>query len=123
MAQLQIAGDQLELHLTTAEKLESVHSDLRVPLAAVQTVEVIEDAHRRAGIGSGVKVGTRIPGVIEVATIRGLTQKIFAAVHHDTPRGVCVSLDGTQWDEWIVGCTDPEDVAATLSRALSAPSE
>jgi hypothetical protein len=123
MAQLQIAGDQLELHLTTAEKLESVHSDLRVPLAAVQTVEVIEDAHRRAGIGSGVKVGTRIPGVIEVATIRGLTQKIFAALHHDTPRGVRVSLDGTHWDEWIVGCTDPEDVAATLSRALSAPSE
>jgi hypothetical protein len=65
MAHLQIAGGQLELHLTTAERLESVHSDPRVPLAAVQTVEVIKDAHQRAGIGSGVKAGTRIPGVIE----------------------------------------------------------
>ncbi len=39
---------------------------------------------------------------------------IFAAVHHDTPRGVRVLLRGTSCDEWIVGCADPEAVAAGL---------
>jgi hypothetical protein len=123
VAELRIAGDQLELHLTAAEKLESVHGDIRVPLSFVQSIEVIDDAHRPAGIKSGVKIGTRIPGVIEVATIRGLTKKIFAAVHHDTPRGVLVSLEDAPWDEWIVGCADPEQVAATLSHALTTPSD
>lgn len=120
MAELQIADDQLVLHLTAAEKVESIHGDLRVPLAAVKSVEVIEDAHRRAGIRAGVKVGTRIPGVIEVATIRGRKTKIFAAVHHDTPRGVRVVLaDGSSWNEWIVGCADPEAVAAAVASPVS----
>jgi hypothetical protein len=61
--------------------------------------------------------------VIEVATIHSLSKKMFAAVHHDTPRGVRVALNASPWDEWIVGCADPEAVAATLSHALPAPSD
>jgi hypothetical protein len=75
MAELRIAGDQLELHLTAVEKLESVHGDIRLPLSVVQSIEVIDDAHGPAGITAGAKVGTRIPGVIEVATIHGLTKR------------------------------------------------
>jgi hypothetical protein len=30
---------------------------------------------------------------------------------------VRVRLEGAPWDEWIVGCTDPEAVAATLASA------
>ncbi len=120
MAELRISGAELVLHLTAAEKVESVHGDLRVPRSALTGVEVIDDAHRRAGIRAGLKVGTRIPGVIEVATIHGLHRKIFAAVHHDTPRGVRVILDGAAWDEWIVGCADPETVAAAVSGPVGA---
>jgi hypothetical protein len=39
---------------------------------------------------------------------------LFAAVHHDTPRGLRIRLDGTPFDEWIVGCADPEAVADRL---------
>jgi hypothetical protein len=35
-------------------------------------------------------------------------------VHHDTPRGLRVRLEGSSYDEWIVGCADPEAVAAGL---------
>ena len=41
-------------------------------------------------------------------------RKIFAAVHHDTPRGVRVLLQGVPYDEWLVGCADPEAVIAGL---------
>jgi hypothetical protein len=114
MAELRVEGGELALELTAAEKFEGVHGDLRVPLSAVTAVEVLDNAHEAAGIRKGVKIGTRIPGVIEVGTVQGLSQRLFAAVHHDTPRGLRVQLQGTSFDAWIVGCADPEAVAARL---------
>jgi uncharacterized protein len=114
MAELRIDGNQLVLHLSAAEKLEGVHGDLRAPLSAVRGVEVLNDAHAPAGVRAGIKIGTRIPGVIEVGIVQGATQRLFAAVHRDTPRGLRVRFEGTSYDEWIVGCADPEAVAAGL---------
>lgn len=113
MAELQVQGGELVLHLSGLEKAEAVHGDLRVPLTAVRGVDVLDDAHGPAD--AGFKVGTRIPRVVEVATLRTVHRKIFAAVHHDTPRGVRVRLEGADHDEWIVGCADPEAVVAGLS--------
>ena len=116
MAELQVEGGELVLHLSAVEKVEGVHGDLRVPVAAVRGVEVLDDAHAPVGIRVGAKVGTRIPGVIEVGSVLGSKKRIFAAVHHDTPRGLRVSIsDDSSYDEWIVGCSDPEAVAAGLS--------
>lgn len=115
MAHLVVDGDELVLRLTRAEKLEGVHGDLREPLSSVTGVEVLDDAHLAADI-LGFKVGTRIPGVVEVATVHG-ARTMFAAVHRDTPRGVRVSFSGAAQDEWVVGTTDPEEVAAAINAA------
>ena len=88
MAELQLEGDELVLHLSGAEKAEAVRGDLRVPLSAVRGVEVVDDAHSWTGIGAGFKVGMRVPGSATVATVRGHGEKVFVAVHGDTPRGV-----------------------------------
>ena len=117
MAELRVEGAELVLHLSGVEKAEAVHGDLRVPLSALRGVEVIDDAHDWTGIGAGFKVGMRLPGVATVATVHGHGEKVFIAVHRDTPRGVRVRLAGAPWDEWIVGCADPEAVAATLAPA------
>jgi hypothetical protein len=114
VAELRIDGNQLVLHLSAAEKLEGVHGDLRAPLSAVRGVEVLDDAHAPVGVRAGIKIGTRIPGVIEVGVVQGATQRLFAAVHRNTPRGLRVRFEGTSYDEWIVGCADPEAVAAGL---------
>ena len=114
MADLRIDGNQLVLHLSGAEKVEGVHGDLRAPLSAVRGIEVLDDAHGPVGVKAGIKIGTRIPGVIEVGVVQGRAMRLFAAVHHNTPRGLRVRLDGTAYDEWIVGCADPEAVAAGL---------
>ena len=71
MAELQLEGDELVLHLSGAEKAEAVYGDLRVPRSAVRGVEVVDDAHRWTEIGTGFKVGMRLPGVASVATVRG----------------------------------------------------
>ena len=114
MADLQIHDGELVLALTAAEKLEGVHGDLHVPLTAVSGLELLDDAHGPAGIRAGVKLGTRIPGVIEVGTIQGRSKRLFAAVHHRTPRGLRVVLDGCSYDEWIVGCADPEAIKGRI---------
>lgn len=113
MAELAIDGVELVLRLTRAERLEAVRGDLRVPLSAVGGIEILEDAHAAAD-AVGVKVGTRLSGVVEVGTIYGAGKKIFAAVHRDTPRGIRVNLTGASQDEWVVGSADPEAVAASL---------
>jgi hypothetical protein len=112
MAELQIAGGSLTLHLSAAEKVGAVHGDLQVPLSAVRRVEVLADAHEPAD--HGIKLGTRIPGMIEVGTVRGSGRNIFAAVLPDTPRGVRIVLDGSFYHEWIVGCAEPESVAEQI---------
>jgi hypothetical protein len=114
MAELRIEGTELVLHLSGTEKLEAVHGDLRAPLAAVRSVEVLDDAHEPAD--HGFKVGERLPGVSEVAAVRTGGQRLFAAVHHDTPRGLRIDFDGTGYDAWIVGCSDPEAAKARIEQ-------
>ena len=118
MAELEVRDGELVLALSAAEKLEGVHGDLRAPLHAVAGVELLDDAHAPVGISAGVKIGTRLPGVIEVGTIQGLSRRLFAAVHHDTPRGLRVRLSGLSYDEWIVGLSDPEGTLAQLRQHL-----
>lgn len=114
MAELEIEGDEVVLHLGRAEKLEAVHGDLRAPLSAVRSIEVLDDAHEPAD--GGFKVGERLPGVSEVATIHAGDQRLFAAVHHNTPRGVRIDFVGADYDAWIVGCADPEAVKERIER-------
>lgn len=117
MAELRVANGVLALHLSPAEKVGAVHGDLRVPLSAVRRVDVLADAHEPAD--HGIKMGTRIPGMIEVGTVRGGGRNIFAAVFPDTPRGLRIVLDGSFYHEWIVGCADPEAVAAQITAGVA----
>jgi hypothetical protein len=116
MAELVVEGTDLVCRLTTLEKVEGVHGDLRVPVTAVNGVEVVDDAHAAADL-LGIKVGTRLPGVVEVGTVHGRGRSVFAAVHHDTPRGVRVTLTGCAQDEWVIGCADPESVVRAVATA------
>jgi hypothetical protein len=36
VAELQIEGDEVLLHLSRSEKLEAIHGDLRAPLTAIR---------------------------------------------------------------------------------------
>lgn len=114
MAELLIEGDELVLHLSGAERLEAVHGDLRAPRSAVRSVEVLDDAHEPAD--HGFKVGERLPGHSEVAVVRARGEKLFAVVHHDTPRGVRINFEGTGYDAWIVGSAEPESLKSRIEQ-------
>ena len=93
--------------------LKPLPPQVRLPLGSLVRVEVLDDAHAAAGFRAGIKVGTRLPGVLEVGRGYG-DKKRFAAVHHDTPRGLRLAFVHETFDEWIVGVADPEAVAGTL---------
>ena len=114
MAELIIEGTDLVVRLSTVEKLEAVHGDVRVPVTSIKTVEVLDDA---LGAIHGLRVGTGIPGSPAIGTFTSRTAKIFGVVHHDTPRGVRVTLADDHFDEIVVGGPDPEAVAASLRQA------
>ena len=118
MAELTVQGDELILTLSGAEKFEGLHSDITVPLASVRDVEVVSDAFSAV---EGMRApGTGIPGVLDVGTFRAPGVKSFVVIHHATPHGVRVLLDGQSFDELIVGCEKPDGVAAGLKASRRA---
>lgn len=69
MADLEVDGGELVLHLRGLEKAEGVHGDIRVPLSAVSAVRSVDDPWPEL---RGIRVpGTGIPAVIAVGTRRG----------------------------------------------------
>ncbi len=93
MAELIVDGDELVVRMKATERLEAVHGEVRVPLGSVKTVEVLDDAELEV---HGFRVGTGIPGSVAIGTFSSRDAKIFAVVHHDTPRGVRVGLEGAR---------------------------
>lgn len=112
MAALIREGDTLVLQLTPMEKVEGIHGDLRVPVSAVRSVAILENAVRAV---HGLKLpSTYIPGILAIGTFLSSEEKIFAMVHYKTQRGIKLSLTGMLFDAWIVGVEDPERVVRTL---------
>jgi hypothetical protein len=114
MADLSRRGDELVLSLSNAEQVEALHGDLRVPVASVRSVQVLDDA-RKAMHGMRAP-STGLPGLLSIGTFHRDGHRAFVVVHHSRPRGLRVALSGAgiDYDELIVGLDNPETVAASL---------
>ena len=116
MASLILDGADLIVKMSELEMVEALHSDVRVPLAAVQAVRVVDDAWPEL---RGIRApGTGIPGVIAVGTRRGPFGKDFAVVH-GRERAVVVDLAGADYARLVVTTPDADSVAAEIRRRLA----
>jgi hypothetical protein len=113
MAELVKEGDDLVVKLSTIEKAEAAHGDVRVPLSSVRGVEVVDDAVH--AVPGWKVIGAGWPGSFAIGTYSGGPdhEKTFAVVHHDHPNGVKVQLEGAKFDLIVISCQDPE---AAISR-------
>ena len=117
MADLQIQGDQLVLHLRALEKAEGAHGDIRVPLTAVTAVRSVDDPWSEL---RGIRApGTGVPNVIAVGTRRGKFGKDFAAVHGKGP-AVVVELEGSDYGRMIATLDDAAERAQAITQAVAA---
>ena len=113
MAELIRDGDTLTLKLTTLEKMEGVHGDLRAPIGSVTAVTVLDDTIHEV---RGWKLpGTRLPGVFAVGTFVSGEERVFAIVHHRPASGVKVSFRTGTHSAWIVSAEDPKALIAALN--------
>jgi len=118
VADIKIEDSQLVLHLSGLEKAEAVHGDLRVPLASVREVEVVD---RPLDLIHGLKLpGTGIPGSTAVGTWVSPDGRTFAVEHHAS-RGLVIRLEGQTYQQLIVGCDQPEEVAERIRAAVRPP--
>lgn len=112
MAELLRDGQDLVLRLSTIEKMEGIHGDIRVPLSSVQGIAVLDDVIHAV---HGLKMaGSRVPGMFAMGTFVSGEETIFALVHHQTHRGVKVSLTGKKLDALILGVENPEQLVSSL---------
>jgi len=117
MAEVEINDSMLVVKLNKMEKIQSLHGDISIPLGQITDVEIDNYIHRSADL-FGFKIGTKIPGVMAVATITWKSRKIFAAIHHDTPRGLKIKLTAANFDELLLGLENPEGVKGLLDSVI-----
>ena len=115
MAELQIEGDELVLHMSGLEKAEGLHGDIRVPLSSVTSVRAVDTAwpDELRGIRAP---GTGVPNVVAVGTRRGNFGKDFAAVHGTGP-AVVVELEGQAYGRLVLTTDDAPGVLSAVRAA------
>ena len=114
MADLEVDGGELVLHLRAIEKAEGAHGDIRLPLTAVTAVRAVDDPWPEL---RGMRApGTGLPNVIAVGTRRGGFGKDFAAVHGKGP-AVVVELEGADYSRLVVTADDATARARSIAEA------
>jgi hypothetical protein len=118
MAELLVRNQELIVQLTSLEKVATLRGDLRIPIASVQAVEVVESGLKAV---RGVRwwAGLFLPRVDAVGMFHFQGKKTFAVVHHGMQRSVRVTLGGVPCDQLIIGCKDPQAVAASIGSFVS----
>lgn len=119
MANIAREGNEIVLKLSTGERIMAVHRDVRVPLAAVKSVNVVDEPIRRI---QGVKprnfkvFGGYWPGRFAYGSFfDGAVRGLFAAVNGRKPRGLEITLDGARYTRLIVSLDHPDAAKTALT--------
>jgi hypothetical protein len=114
MAEIQVEGGQVSIHLSVPEKIGALHGDLHFPVSAVRAVRVVDKPFSEVeGIRSP---GTGVPGLIALGTYRAHGSRHFVAVYRGE-RGVVIDIDAetTKYRRVILSAKDPERVRTILA--------
>jgi len=116
MAELQIEDSELVLHLSSVEKMEGLHGDVRLSLSSVTAARSVDDVWQEL---RGMRApGTGVPGTLAVGTWRGGFGKDFAVVHGHGP-GVVVEVAGEEYARLLVSMADADVIATHLATVVA----
>lgn len=105
MVSLRVDGPDLVVELGVWEKVAALRGNLRVPLAAVRAVEVLD---RPTAAVRGMRApGYDLPGHARIGTWRRRGgRRTFAAAYSRSP-GLRVELHGQRYSDIVVSVDDP----------------
>jgi hypothetical protein len=113
---VRVTGESIEVLLSPWQKALGLMRDIRVPLVDVSDVRVVDDPIRET-IGSGLKIGLRIPWLYYVArTIR--LDRAFVVRRGVPALSFAVSGD-RPLRSVLVSTRDAHELARRLGRATS----
>jgi hypothetical protein len=120
MADVAREGNEIVLKLSTGERIMAMHRDVRVPLSAVNSVDIVNEPIRRIQglrprnfkVFGGYWPGWFAYGSFFDGTVR---QLLFAAVNRRKPCGLEITLDGARYTRLIVSLDDPDGVKTVLT--------
>jgi hypothetical protein len=120
MADIARDGNQTVLKLSIGERIMAIHHDVRVPLSAVKSVDVVDGPIRRIqGLKpSNFKVfGGYWPGWFAYGSFfdGAVRQRLFAAVNAREPRGLEITLDGAKYTRLIISPDHPDAAKIVLT--------
>ena len=115
MARVQVAGDQLTVHIEGLDRLWTFKSRLEIPLAHVTGVEADPEVVR--GWKGRRGPGAQVPGVIVAGTFRHEGDRVFWDVH-DPTKAVVIHLADECYARLVIGVDDPAATVAAIRRAL-----
>ena len=82
-----------------------------MPLSSIRSVHVVDNTRDYV---HGVRVGTGEPASAVAGTFTSRNARIFVVIHHGQHGGVRTLLEGTDFDEILLACADPESVASQI---------
>lgn len=115
MAEIDIAGNALVIHIQGADRFFALASRLEVPLQHIAGVEVSPpDAH---GVWHGLRMGgTNLPGVITAGRFLQQGEWAFWDVH-DPDKSIAIRLHDEGYAKLVIGVDDPQAAAVTINAA------
>jgi len=116
LADIEISGGNLIVHIRGADKFFALASHIEVPLEHIASVEVNPpDAH---GVWHGLRMGgTNLPGVITAGRFLQSGGWAFWDVH-DPDRSLLVRLHDESYAKLVIGVDDPAAAAAAITAAM-----
>ena len=120
MANIAREGNEIVLKLSTGERIMAMHRDVRVPLSAVKSIDIVDGPIRRI---QGMKprnfkvFGGYWPGWFAYGSFfdGAMRQRLFAAVNGRKPGGLEITLDGAKYTRLIVSLDHPDAAKAALT--------
>jgi hypothetical protein len=110
MARLLIDDRAVTVSLSAMEKLEALHWNVTVPRTSVVAARGVPDGMAEL---RGISVGTGLPGVMMVGTVRHSGSVTFAVCHGRRP-AVVLDLAGQSYDRLVVTVDNPDDIVSRL---------
>jgi hypothetical protein len=116
MAEIEITGATLVVHITGIDQLLALKTQIEVPLAHIADVTVNPpEAH---GAYHGLRVGgTNLPGLITAGRFLHDGEWAFWDVH-DPDKAIGIRLHDEGYARLLIGVDDPEAAAKAITAAL-----
>jgi hypothetical protein len=120
MADIAREGNMIVLKLSAGERIMAMRGDVRVPLSAVRSVDVVDEPIRqiRGLRPRNAKVlGGYWPGWFAYGSFfdGSFRQRLFAAVTGRKPRGLEITLDDAKYTRLIVSLDHPDAAKTALT--------